>query len=151
MRQVGLATPCGANEQNIALGYFNLVCFIFGRLHTFTGTHALVVVIDGNRESFLRCLLADDIFLKESENFTGLRQIKSFNVCFFVGFCHPLFDDLVTQLNALITDIHTGARNELSYLLLALATKGTLQQVSAFAYTCHDSLLVSVVSTFPDI
>src|SRR3712207_8442680 len=50
-----------------------------------------------------------------------------------------LFDDLVAQVDALVADVHAGARDELLDLLLRLAAEGALQQVTAVADPRHRS------------
>jgi hypothetical protein len=103
------------------------------------------VVIDRNREGLFGRLLPDDVFLKEGKDFARLGQIKICNDTLFVGLGKTFFNDLVAEFNTLVTDVDAGARNELSYLLLAFATEGTLKQVSAFADTCHGELLLTPI------
>jgi hypothetical protein len=42
-------------------------------------------------------------------------------------------DDLVTEIDALVTDVYAGTRNEFLYLLLGLATEGALEEIAGFA------------------
>src|SRR3712207_8071687 len=43
--------------------------------------HALVVVVDGDRERALRLLLADDVLLERSEEHTSELQSRQYLVC----------------------------------------------------------------------
>jgi hypothetical protein len=48
-----------------------------------------------------------------------------------------LLDDLIAQLNAFVTDVHTGAGNEFLDLLLGLAAERALQQFTGFPEFGH--------------
>src|SRR5262249_52662986 len=48
-----------------------------------------------------------------------------------------LFDDLVAEVDALVTDVDAWPGYQLLDLLLALAAEGALQQVSTVSDACH--------------
>ena len=95
---------------------------------------ALVVVVDGNGQRPLRGVLADDVALEEFADLRGLGQLVELDV---VGVGQFLFDDLVAQVDALVADVHAGARNELLDLLLTLSAERALQQVAAVSNARH--------------
>ena len=109
---------------------------------------ALVVVVDGDGESVLGGLLADDVLLEEGEDLLGLRQFEV-GAAAVAGLGQALLDDLVAQLDALVADVHAGPRNELLDLLLALAAEGALEQVGALTDSCHQSTLL-LLGRLPD-
>ncbi len=95
---------------------------LLGGLQGSVRTHALVVVVDGDGEGALRRLLADDVLLEEREDLTRLGKLELGDP---VGgrLGHALFDDLVAQFDALVADVHAGARDELLDLLLTLSAE----------------------------
>jgi hypothetical protein len=90
------------------------------------------VVVDRDSEGLLGCVLPDDILVKEVEDFLGLGQVFPLD---FVAVAALFFDDLVAQIDALVTDVDPGAGDQLGDLLLALPAERTLQKVSAFTDT----------------
>ena len=54
------------------------------------------------------------------------------------GLGQLLLDDLVAQIDALVADVHAGAREELADLLLALSAEGALQQIAPVADSRHE-------------
>src|SRR5262249_5698487 len=98
------------------------------------GLNPLVVVVNRDGQRPLGSVLPDHVSLEEFPDLGGLRQFVKFDV---VGVGEFLFDDLVTQIHALIADVHTGASNEFLDLLLALPAEGALQQVTAVSDARH--------------
>src|SRR5688500_12831955 len=98
------------------------------------GLDPLVVVVDGDGEGPFGRFLADDVFLQEVENLTGLGQFETAQIGYFREF---FFNDLVAELNALVADIDAGPGNELAHLLLALAAERALEQIRALANPSH--------------
>jgi hypothetical protein len=94
------------------------------------------VVVDGDRESLLRGLLPDDVLLEEGEDLLRLRQVELARGL-LARFGETLLDDLVAELDALVADVDARPSDELLHLLLALATKGALEQVGALPDACH--------------
>ena len=68
-------------------------------------------------------LLADDVGVEELVNFRRGREIAEVNV---TGLGKFFFDDLITEIDALVTDVNTWTGDELLDLLLRLATEGAL-------------------------
>jgi hypothetical protein len=149
LREVRLATPRWADEQDVGLGDLDIVdgvCCADG----VAGANALVVVIDGNRERLLGCLLADDVLPQERVDLLGLRQVE-FARRLFARLGETFFDDLVAEFYALVTDVHAGPSNELLYLLLALPAERTLEQVRAFPNTGHSRSPLPVCYVCPSL
>jgi hypothetical protein len=100
------------------------------------------VVVNRHRERLLRNILTDDVRVQEVVDLARLGQLGEADVGALVQL---LLDDLVTEIDALVTDIYAGSGDELLHLLLALSAERALQQVAAIPYACHldDSLLSS--------
>ena len=92
------------------------------------------MVVDGHGQRALGGVLPDDVALEEIADLRGLGQLVEFDV---VGVGQLLFDDLVAEVDALVADVHAGARNELFDLLLALSAERALQQVAAVSDARH--------------
>ena len=136
LREVGLAAAGRAEEQDVALRDLDLVGALLGRLDRAVRAHALVVVVDGDRQRALRGVLPDDVLLEEPEDLARLGKVEVGDDA-RRGFRHALFDDLVAQLDALVADVDAGTRDELLDLLLALSAEGALEQVGALTDACH--------------
>ena len=78
------------------------------------------MVVDRDGKGALGGVLADDVALKEFTYLGRLGQVVEFYV---ISVGELLFDDLVAEINALVADVHPGARNELLDLLLALSAE----------------------------
>src|SRR5690606_8173880 len=63
-------------------------------------------------------------------------------------FAELFFDDLVTQIDALVADVHPRPCDELLHLLLALAAERALEQVISVADACH-AVRPSVLNCIP--
>src|SRR6185369_15460468 len=96
--------------------------------------HALVVVVDRDRERLLGCVLTDDVLVEELVDLARLRQLVELQVA---GLAELFLDDLVAHVDALVADVDPRARDELLDLLLALAAERALEQVTALADSCH--------------
>src|SRR5699024_5204915 len=94
----------------------------------------LVVVVDRDGERPLGRVLTDDVLLQEVEDLLRLGQLAQPEVA---GLGQLLLDDLVAQVDALVADVHAGARDQLLDLLLALPAEGALQQVAALTHSRH--------------
>ena len=136
--EVRLAATGRADEKNVGLREFNLGVSLCGT-NSVAGAHALVVVVDGNRERSLRGILPDDVFVEERRNLFRFRQIKLGNFLVGGGIGHSFVDNLVTQLDAFVANVDAGACNKLRNLFLGFPTEGTLQQISAVANSRHSS------------
>src|SRR3954451_11984576 len=131
LRQVGLAAPGRAHQQDVGLGQLHAVV---AAAPLTTGLDPLVVVVDRHGERALGLVLADDVLLEEVVDLLGLRQLVELEVR---RLRELLLDDLVAEVDALIADVHTGASDQLLDLLLALAAERALQQVATLTDTRH--------------
>ena len=106
-----------------------------GGTNAFLGANALVVVVHRHRQCALGGVLTDDVFVEEGRNFFRLGQVDVDNLVALAlsRLGHAFVDDLVTQFDALVTDVDAGTCDELLDLLLRLATEGTFHDVGAVA------------------
>src|ERR671918_166060 len=86
----------------------------------------LVVVVHRDREDLLGLLLPDDVVVQELVDLTGLGELLELQLG---GLGQLLLDDLVAQVDALVTDVDTGPGDELLDLLLRLPAEGAFQKV----------------------
>src|SRR6185369_12127591 len=94
----------------------------------------LVVVVDRDRQGLLGLLLADHVGVEELVDLARLGQAVPPELG---GLGQFLFDDLVAEIDAFVTDVHAGASDELLDLLLALSAERALQEVTTIPDTCH--------------
>src|SRR5580658_7547071 len=92
---------------------------------------ALVVVVNRDRQHFLRMVLADDIVIENLTDFLRRRNA----VAQFTQRGLLLLDDVLAQLDAFIADVHRWARDELAHLMLALAAERAMEGVLRI-FTC---------------
>src|ERR1700730_9224082 len=128
-RLAGAGRP---EQQDVGLGQLDAV---------FTGPGGvaarldpLVVVVDRDRQGLLRLFLANHVRVEKLVDLAGLRQAVPLKLGRLGQF---LLDDLVAQVDALVTDVHAWAGDELLDLLLTLATERAFQQVTTIADACH--------------
>ena len=119
----GLAAAGRPDEQNVGLGELDLVAFA-------AMGEALVVVVHCHREDPLRVILADHVVGQHLADL-GWRGHP-------VAALDPralvlLADDVHAQLDALVADEHGGPRDELAYLVLALAAERAVERVLRIA------------------
>ena len=79
---------------------------------------------DSDRKNLFGSLLADDVFVKERTCLDRSRERLELNTRALAYF---FFDDFIAQLDALITDVHTGAGDQFLDLFLGLAAERALQ------------------------
>src|SRR5699024_1115050 len=102
---------------------------------------ALVVVVRRYRQHTLGRILANNVLVEEGRSFRRAWKLRFFPCSGGSLSCTKFFCTVfIAELNALITNVHTATGDQLLNLLLALATEGTLKQVSAFLHTCHEDL-----------
>ena len=94
----------------------------------------LVVVVDRDREDLLGCVLADDVVVEELPDLPGLQQLVEGELG---AFGQLLLDDLVAEIDALVTDVDAGAGDQLLDLLLGLPAERALEELAAFSELCH--------------
>ncbi len=134
--------PVGSEQQDVRLGEFDLVAPPDGRRLVLV-LDAPVVVVDRDRQDLLRRVLADDVVVEERTHLTRVRQVVEAELG---GLGELFFDDLVAQIDALVADVHAGARDELLDLLLRLAAERALQQFAGVAEFRHLSVPLRVVA-----
>src|SRR5699024_7570560 len=148
LRQVGLTGTSRSKHQDIRLRNLNFFISLgsfpgarrFSSLRLFS-LDALVVVVHRYRQHALGRILANNVLVEEGRNFRRTWKLLFFAFSGGSLSCTKFFfNDFIAELNALITNVHTATGDQLLNLLLALATEGTLKQVSAFLHTCHEDL-----------
>ncbi len=78
------------------------------------------MVVNGDREDFLGPFLADHVIVEEVENLGGLGQLVEAHLR---RLGQLLFDYVVTEIYAFVTDIDARTGDELLHLLLRLPAK----------------------------
>ena len=127
--QQRLAAPGRPQQQDVGLGQLDPVVLCRG-----AGLHALVVVVDGDREDLLGVLLADDVVVEEVEDLAGLGKILEAQLG---GLVTLLGDDVVAQVDALVADVDAWPGDELLDLLLRLATEAALDEIPTLTELRH--------------
>ncbi len=128
LREECLAAARWADQQDVRLRQLDIV--VVGR----TELHALVVVVHRDRQDLLRRLLPDDVVVQELVDLTRLGQVVELQL----GRLGELFlDDLVAEVDALVTDVDAGAGDQLLDLLLRLAAERALQQLAPVTELGH--------------
>src|SRR5215469_10597608 len=92
------------------------------------GVDALVMVVHGDRERFLRAVLADDVLVQDVVDLFRLRDIAKPEILIDV-LVELFFDDLVAELDALVADVDARSGDELAHLLLRFAAEAALELV----------------------
>ncbi len=133
--EVGLAAAGRADHEDVGLGDLDrLLLGVLGRGRAEPRLDALVVVVDRDREGLLGPLLADHVGVEELEDLAGLGQLLEADL---TALAELFLDDLVAEVDALVTDVDAGTGDELLDLLLALPAERALQQVASVTDTCH--------------
>src|SRR5215831_2190587 len=113
LRQQSLAGAGGPNQRDI--GFLNLdVGAAAGQFN------ALVMLVDGNSQTLLGFFLSDYIFIKEGFDFVWLGQGRPRRYRFRLLI---IADDLVTNINAFITDVDRRPGYELLNFILRLTAE----------------------------
>jgi hypothetical protein len=95
---------------------------------------ALIVVVDGDRQDLLRVLLPDDIVVQEVVDLPRLGKLLEGEL----GGVGQLFgDDVVAELDALVTDVNAGTGDQLLDLFLRLAAETALDQIATVSELRH--------------
>ncbi len=105
----------GPDQQNVRLLELDLVDLV-------AGVDALVVVVDRDRQDLLGALLADHVLVEGVLDLARVRQLGR-GILGPGGLEELLLDDLLAQVDALVTDVDALARDQLADLLLTLATE----------------------------
>ena len=130
LREQRLARTSRAEQQDVGLGQLHAVAAraLGARLDP------LVVVIHRDGEGLLGLVLADHVRVEELVDLTRLGQLVPGGLG---GLGELFLDDLVTEVDALVANVHAWPGDELLYLLLALSAERALQQVRAVTDACH--------------
>ena len=135
---MGLATTGWAEQQNVGFGQFDLVTPA-NRCGLTLILDSSVVVVHRHGEDLLSFDLTNDVIIKERANLSRVRQVVKAELG---GFGELFFDDLVTEIYALVADVDTWTRNELFDLLLRLTAERAFQQfagLTEFRHCCYPS------------
>ena len=119
----GFSRAGRADQQDIAFRQLDLIALA-------ARFNALVVVVHRHRQGLLRPMLTNHVLIEHVEDFSRLGQVTARAGDLLFQF---FADDVITQFNALITDEHAGARNQLAHLVLTLPAKGTVENLGAVA------------------
>jgi len=104
------------------------------------------VVVDGNGESALRALLADDVLVQDVVDLLWLGKILELEG---LRRSELLVDDLVTEIDALIADVDAGAGDELLDLSLRFAAEAAQELLVGVGWACQRSPLSFLRPAFP--
>ena len=105
LREQRLAAAGRAEQQDV--GLLQLDVRVVGLHHL----HALVVVVDRDRERALGLLLADDVLVEDAVDLLRLRQVVDVEGR---RSGELLVDDLVAEIDALVADVDARARRSAS-------------------------------------
>ena len=134
LREQRLAAAGGAEQEDVRLLELDLVVLL-------AHLHALVVVVDGDRERPLGLFLRDDVVVEDGVDVARARQVVEVEL----GRSGQLLvDDLVAEIDALVADVDAGAGDELLHLALALAAEAAEKLLVAVGCACHISSSTSV-------
>jgi hypothetical protein len=98
------------------------------------------VVVDGDRERPLGCLLADDVLLQDLVDLTRFRQVLELDRR---RRRELLVDDLVAEVDALVADVDPGPGDQLFDLALRLAAEAAEELLVRVCRACQGDLLLA--------
>jgi len=128
LREQRLAAAGRAQQQDVRL--LKLDVRVAGHHHL----DPLVVVVDGHRQRALGGVLTDHVLVQHLVDFPRLRQVLDVE-CRRSG--ELLVDDLVTEVDALVADVHPGACDQLLDLPLGLAAEAAEQLLVGICGSGH--------------
>jgi hypothetical protein len=102
--------------------------------------HALVVVVDGDRERPLGGVLADDVLLEDLVDLLRFGQVLQLDRR---RSGELLVDDLVAEVDALVADVDAGAGDQLFDLALRLAAEAAEELLVGVCGTCQGNPLLA--------
>ena len=132
LREMRLAAAGGAEQQDVRLLQLDLA--VLG-----AHLHALVVVVDRDREAALRLFLRDDVLVQLGVDLGGARQVLEIERA---RRGELLVDDLVAEIDALVADVDAWTGNQLLDLPLRLAAEAAEKLFVSFARARHPDLLL---------
>jgi hypothetical protein len=101
------------------------------------------VVVDGNRESPLGALLADHVLVEDVVDLPGLREVLELER----RWGGELFiDDLVAEVDALVTDVDARPGDQLLDLALRFAAEAAEELLVGFGGTCQRNYSLGLAS-----
>ena len=118
LREQRLAAAGRAEQQDVRLLQLDL---LIGRLRHL---HALVVVVDGDRQRALGGLLPDDVLVEDAVDLLRARQVLEVERR---RRRQLLVDDLVAEVDALVADVDAGTGDQLLDLALGLPAEAAQQ------------------------
>jgi hypothetical protein len=86
------------------------------------------MVVDRDRQHLLGALLADHVLIEYVLDLGGRRQLVLFGL--LAALLHLFTDDVVAELDTFVADEHGRPRDQLAYLVLALAAEGAVEQLA---------------------
>ena len=111
-----LARTGGADQQNVALAEFDVVCL------DLCVTDALVVVVNRHRKRALGLFLPDYVVVEKRLDLGGYGKLVAHGIARgFLGFFQ---DDVVTQVDAFFADDHRRPGDKLAHFMLVAALLG---------------------------
>ena len=130
--QQGFTATGRANQQNV--GFAELHTTVFAAV-----AQTLVVVVDGNGQHLLGILLPDHIVIEMSADLMRGRQLVT--IALGRDLADLFADDVVAQLDALITYVDGRASDQLAHFMLAFAAKRAVEQLITLtlAFFCHSA------------
>src|SRR5206468_3929463 len=139
LREVGLAAPRGAYEQDVRLRELDIA----DRLR---GADALVVVVDLDREHLLRALLADHVLVERRANGLGVRDEAGL-LLLLAGGPVVVLENFLAEVDALVADEHTWACDQLADLVLAFSAEAASGVAASIFSFVHRFLDTSTMAT----
>ena len=132
LREQRLAAAGRAEQQDVRLLQLDVAV---GRHHHL---HALVVVVDGDRQRALGRVLADDVLVEHLVDLARLRQVLEVERR---RRGELLVDDLVAEVDALVADVDAGPGDQLLDLALRLAAEAAQELLVGVCRSGHIPLI----------
>ncbi|MPN59812.1 hypothetical protein SDC9_207534 [bioreactor metagenome] len=106
------------------------------------------MVINRNRQRFLRVVLIDHIIGKDARDLLWLWQFKLIRPVIGVvdGIGEFFLDDILTKLDTLVANIYIRPCNKPSYLILRFPAKGAFQLFCRIIFTHRPTPLTLLIS-----
>jgi hypothetical protein len=127
-----LAAACRPEQEDVRLLKLDLAVV---RPHL----DALVVVVDRDRQRALRLFLRDDVVVQDGVDVLRPREVVEVELS---RSRELLVDDLVAEIDALVTDVDARPGDELLHLPLTLPAEAAEKLLVSFAGPCHLCLLL---------
>ena len=132
LREQRLAGAGRADQQDVRLGELDVVA----AARLLLDLDALVVVVDRDRELLLGLLLADDVFVEELLDVLRDRERGGPGAAARLELV-VVGDDVVADLDALVADEHSRARNQLADVVLVLVAERAAEDLAVAGLFHH--------------